>query len=217
MGCKIANGVIVITTKKAKAGTSKITISSFLKMSSKLDLDYVVPNASAEEYLEFDQMNFESSFFRSLLGPLQGASVNYLDPYSLAMTAMNEARLGRISNEERDATLLRLKSLDNSKQIKDHLLQAPLTKQYNLNIAGGSEINRNSLSLLFEDSRDFFQKNENNKFLVNFNNQTKITDKLHFDFSGILQLANTTRNGVDLSDIGNLASWDMHKKRRTEA
>lgn len=66
------------------------------------------------------------------------------------MTAMNEARLGRISNEERDATLLRLKSLDNSKQIKDHLLQAPLTKQYNLNIAGGSEINRNSLSLLFE-------------------------------------------------------------------
>lgn len=88
-GAKSANGVIVITTKKAKAGTSKITISSFLKMSSKLDLDYVVPNASAEEYLEFDQMNFESSFFRSLLGPLQGASVNYLDPYSLAMTAMN--------------------------------------------------------------------------------------------------------------------------------
>ncbi|WMQ63792.1 SusC/RagA family TonB-linked outer membrane protein [Imtechella halotolerans] len=211
-GAKSANGVIVITTKKAKAGTSKITISSFLKMSSKLDLDYVVPNASAEEYLEFDQMNFESSFFRSLLGPLQGASVNYLDPYSLAMTAMNEARLGRISNEERDATLLRLKSLDNSKQIKDHLLQAPLTKQYNLNIAGGSEINRNSLSLLFEDSRDFFQKNENNKFLVNFNNQTKITDKLHFDFSGILQLANTTRNGVDLSDIRELAPWDMLKK-----
>lgn len=125
---------------------------------------------------------------------------------------MNEARLGRISNEERDATLLRLKSLDNSKQIKDHLLQAPLTKQYNLNIAGGSEINRNSLSLLFEDSRDFFQKNENNKFLVNFNNQTKITDKLHFDFSGILQLANTTRNGVDLSDIRELAPWDMLKK-----
>lgn len=61
-GAKSANGVIVITTKKAKAGTSKITISSFLKMSSKLDLDYVVPNASAEEYLEFDQMNFESSF-----------------------------------------------------------------------------------------------------------------------------------------------------------
>lgn len=87
-----------------------------------------------------------------------------------------------------------------------------LTKQYNLNIAGGSEINRNSLSLLFEDSRDFFQKNENNKFLVNFNNQTKITDKLHFDFSGILQLANTTRNGVDLSDIRELAPWDMLKK-----
>jgi len=210
-GAKSANGVIVIVTKKAKKGRTSVSISSFVKTSSKLDLDYVLGRATAAETLEYEQRAFDTNFFDGLIGSPPGNGSNFLGPYSQAIVAMNEARLGRISAGDRDAILAQLSGLDNTSQIEDHLLAVPLTKQYNINISGGNDKMTNSLSLLFEDSNSYFQGDDNQQYLINYNNRVQLAKPIHFEFGAMMQLNDMTTNsgGNMLSTIRSLAPWDM--------
>ncbi|MCK0132148.1 SusC/RagA family TonB-linked outer membrane protein [Flavobacteriaceae bacterium F08102] len=211
-GAKSANGVIVIVTKKAKKGRTNVSISSFVKTSSKLDLDYVLSRANAAETMEYEQRAFDSDFFKGLIGGPPDVGRNYIRrPYSQAITAMNEARLGHITAAERDATLNRLRGLDNTSQIEDYLLAVPLTKQYNINISGGNEKMTNSLSLLFEDSNTYFQGDDSKKYLLNYSNSVSLAKPLRFDFGAMMQLNDITTNSGSnmLGTIRSLAPWDM--------
>ncbi|MFR7878957.1 MAG: TonB-dependent receptor plug domain-containing protein, partial [Butyricimonas paravirosa] len=59
-GARAANGVIVVTTKKAEAGNRlKVELSGFVKFSPKLDLNYVNPLASSSETIDYEQMAFD--------------------------------------------------------------------------------------------------------------------------------------------------------------
>ncbi len=207
-GAKSANGVIVITTKRAKAGKTKVSVSSFIKFSSKLDLDYVNPWASSAEVIEYEQNAFDLDFFGGPWGP-NSNSASSLDAQSQAITAMNEARLGRITESERDAILAKLSTQNNSAQIKEYLLQVPVTQQYNVNISGGNERMTHMLSLMYENSKDYFKENSLDKYLVNYNTIVNVTDWMQFSFSGMLQYNRDAYNGVSLSDISNLAPYDM--------
>lgn len=209
-GAKSANGVIVITSKKAKEGKANVSFSSFVKASQKIDLDYSLARASSEEMIEYEQKAFETNFFGSLFGTPPGISALEIpSPFSLAIIAMNEARLGRISENKRDAMLSRLKNLDNKKQIEDLLLQAPVTRQYNLSVRGGSERMRNNFSLMFEDSENYFKENNKKKFLVNYKNDVEFTKSIDFNFSAMMQYDKAANNGVNLFEIQSLAPWDM--------
>ena len=220
-GAKSANGVIVITTKKGKAGKTSVAVSSFLRVSKKLDLDYVLGRASSKQTLEYEQKAFDTDFFESPFGGPPPNSPNAIAPFSQAITAMNEARLGRITSYERDAILSNLASLDNKKQIEDNLLQTPMVKQYNVSISGGSEKMTNNLSLLFQDSDTYFQGDNNKQYLINYGTNLKVNKKLKFDFSAMMQYNDVDKNsgqkdpiygtGDMLSLIKTLNPWDMLK------
>ncbi len=217
-GAKAANGVIVITTKKAKKGKTSVSISSFVRASSKLDLGYALTRASSADMIAYEQQAFDSDFFGSVFGGPPGISPFDFGSFSQAVVAMNEARLGRITEGERDATLATLAGLDNSKQIRDHLLESPLTNQYNISISGGNDKMTNNLSLLYEDNRTFFQGDKTQRYLINYNNRINFNEKLTFEFGAMLQHNDQTRNsgspdifgqGDMLSTIRSLAPWDM--------
>ncbi|WP_232228754.1 SusC/RagA family TonB-linked outer membrane protein [Cellulophaga lytica] len=217
-GAKSANGVIVVTTKKAKQGKTNISVSTFVKVSDKLDLDYSIASASASDVLAYEQSAFDTNFFGSLFGGPQGASPFNLNSYSLGLTAMNEARLGRITASERDARLATLSGLNNKKQIEKYLLQSPITSQYNISVSGGSDTMKNNLSLLYEDNKTFFKGDEQSKYLINYTSKIKVNDRLDFDFAGMMQYRDIRNNsgeqnlygeGDMLSTIRSLAPWDM--------
>mgnify|MGYP006361606471 FL=1 len=220
-GAKAANGVIVVVTKKGKKEKMNVSISSFVKTSSKLDLDYALARGSSSDVIAYEQKAFDSNFFGSLFGGPQGISPNELTPYSQAIVAMNEARLGRITNAERDARLATYRGLDNKQQIRDYLLESPLTQQNNISISGGNEVMTNNVSILFEDRKGFFQGDQTKKYLINFNNQTNVAKGVTFNVGVMLQRSDVKTNsgqedplfggGDMLSTIRSLAPWDMLK------
>ncbi|MDO5977831.1 SusC/RagA family TonB-linked outer membrane protein [Flavivirga spongiicola] len=209
-GARSAGGVIVVTSKKAKQGKTSVSVSSFIKASPKLDIDYTTGWASSREVLDYEQRGFDTNFFGSVFGGPPSASVFAVSrPYSLGITAMNEARLGRITDAERDATLTRLADSNNRGQIEDFLLDVPMTKQYNVSVSGGTETMKNRLTLLFEDNNTFFKGTESKKYQIDFASNVKLNKRLRFDFAGMLQGTDGDNNGTNLNFIRSLAPYDM--------
>lgn len=210
-GARSANGVIVVTTKKgtlsAKKG-AKVEVSAFAKVQRKLDLDYYNPVASSAEVVEYERRGFSTEFFGGPWPPIDDSYMEAQNGYSQAVVALNENRLGYLSDEDLEATLNRLSNQNNKNQIRKYLLQIPLTHQYNVNISGASERMSNMLSLMYEHSRNSFKENHEDRLMVNYRTNLKLFKWLDFNFSGMVQYNNAENSGIG-NEITNLSPYDM--------
>lgn len=197
-GARSANGVIVITTKSGAAIKESIRVdfSSFVKVGRKVDVNYLYPYATSTEVIDYEKKGFSSNFFGSFWSPISdGNSYSSLQSgYSAAVTAMNEHRLGYISDDELNETLNHLSKIDNRKQIKDHLFQDPFTHQYNLNISGGTVRMSNNLSIMFEGNKLNYKGKSNKKYMISYRNSVKAFKWLDFNFGGTFGMTDRKNN-----------------------
>ena len=199
-GARSANGVIVIVTKKGALAAKKgaqVEVSAFVKVQPKLDLDYYNPLVSSAETVEYERRGFSTNFFGGPWSPIDDSYLNASNPYSQAVVALNENRLGYLSDEDMEATLERLSHQNNKGQIKKYLLQIPLTQQYNVNISGATERMSNMLSLMYERNRDGFKENHEDRLMVNYRTNVKLFKWLDFNFSGMVQYNSAENSGIN--------------------
>lgn len=210
-GARSANGVIVITTKQAKKnGKTNISVSSFIKIADRIDLDYANPIASSREVVELEQRAFNTSFYNALTpSPLVDNYKSVLKKYSSAMVLLNEKELGHITEAERDAGLAKLKNLNNKGQIEDYLLRKALLSQYNINISGSSERMQNRVSVMFQNNKDKFVGNDYKNVMLNYKTKVNITEWMDFNLSTMVQYKESHNNGTSLSNIKSLSPYDM--------
>lgn len=208
-GARAANGVIVVTTKKAGSGDRlKVELSGFVKVSPKLDLDYVNPLAFSSETVDYEMKAFNKWAANMNNGVLAN---DYYKAYSQALTALNENYLGNLDEDEMNSILNRLRTQDNRDQIREYMLAIPVSQQYNLSISGASQKMNNYLSLMFTDQQSFFQKTGSQDYMLNYRNQMKFTKWLDMSFSGMLHYVKDRNDGCSLGDIQNLSPYDMLK------
>ncbi len=205
-GARSANGVIVITTKSAKKGTPlKVELSAFTRIGKKFDLDYVRPLAPSDQTVEYEKLAYAN--WRTLQNPVSLAD-NFF-AFSQAGTALNEFNFGYITAAERDATLDRLKKMDNREQISKYLLANPVSTQYNLTLSGSSGRMSNIISLMYEDNQSDFKETNNKRYMVNFRTNAEVFKWMSFNFSGMLLANQAKNNGVSLGDIQGMSPYDM--------
>ena len=211
-GARSANGVIVVTTKSAQRGKVNVELNAFVKFSGKMDLDHAMPLASSAETIEYERMGFETNFFYRG-SPLANNYSSYIyyrtgRLYSQAVIAMNENRLGFFKGDL-DKELARLASLDNRGQIKEYLLEAPLTQQYNLTVSGGTEKLSNVLTLMYEKNIANFKGNDNQRYTFNYRTNLALFKWLDLSVSTMFQYNKARKNGVSMDDIAQLSPYDM--------
>jgi TonB-linked SusC/RagA family outer membrane protein len=207
-GARSANGVIVITTKKAKSGEGlKVEFNSFVRAGSKLDLDYVNPLASSAETVEYEKAAFNK------WGARFNSTNDFRSYYGAALSqagiALNEEYLGHISAQQRDAILEQLKTQDNRSQIRDNILAVPLNQQYHLTLSSASERSSNRFSLLLTDNQSNFKKTGSKEYMFNYQNISNVFKWLDFEFSGMFQYRDYNNSGLTLNEISELSPYDM--------
>ena len=205
-GARSANGVIVITTKSAKKGTPlKVELNAFTRIGKKFDLDYVRPLAPSDQTVEYEKLAYAN--WRTLQNPIAVTDNGFA--FSQTGIALNEFNFGYITAAERDATLERLKTLDNRGQISDYLLANPVSTQYNLTLSGSTGRMSNIVSLMYEDNQSNFKETTNKRYMVNFRTNAEVFNWMNFNFSGMLYANQARNNGVGLSDIQGMSPYDM--------
>ncbi len=204
-GAKAANGVIVITTKDGKnaasgKGNVQVTFNTMWKYSPKIDYGYYTANASNEEIIDWQLYQFENKNFgyMALIADGNGNSnlrYNY-NSYSNLYVMLNENRLGYVSDSELQSYIARIRTLDNSRQIKDYLLANPFTQQYNLNIAQSGEKINSNISALYEGGQRYLKGNSYDKYTFNSNTTVNIYKWLDFNINGAFYYNVAHNNGV---------------------
>ena len=202
-GARSANGVIVVTTKKGALSAqkgAKIEVSAFVEVQPKIDLDQYNPLASSAETVEYERKGFETNFF-GIGVPADDSWMNAQAAYSQVTAALNENRLGHLSDGDLEATLEKLSRQNNKEQIKKYLLQIPVTQQYNVNISGANERMNNMLSLMYERERDGFKENHKDKLMVNYRTNVNLFKWLDFNFSGMVQYNKVKNSGINATSL----------------
>ena len=206
-GSRAVNGVIVITTKKAKKGIPlKVEFNAFTRIGGKIDLAYSNPLATSAEQVEYEELVFDKFGAQTNAGNLAS---NFGWTWTPGQSALNEFKLGFISQTRRDFILDSLKQLNNSQQISDLLLANPVTKQYNISLFSATERMSNAFSFMLEQNQSNFKETYNERFLANYRTVANFTKWLDFSLNTTLQHNIVTNNGSTLAEIKSLAPYEM--------
>lgn len=130
-GSQASNGVIVITTKKGKKGSTTVTYSGNLRIQMRPDYG-ALQRASAAAIIDYEKEQYDKGFISDIY---QGNSAGYTQSIGV-FTAFDRKE---ISLEERDRQLAALSALHNQEQIDKLLLRKAVNQSHYIGISGGSD------------------------------------------------------------------------------
>lgn len=161
-GAKAGNGVIVITTKKGKFNRQlTVSLNSNVTLGNKPDLFYL-PKISSGDYVEIERMLFNNGYYNSLI----------TSPAKTALTPGVELLLS--NPEDLEARLAELKTHDVRNDFAEYYYRKSFNQQHSLNLSGGTEMQRFSVSVGFDKNLDNLIKNDYKRYSLNANNTYKL-------------------------------------------
>lgn len=223
-GAKSSNGVIVITTKKGKKGETVFRYTTNYSISDKTDLNYAMNRLNSSQLV--DAQSVYPKGVLSSGGYLNDYQTEFEDPYNylgnLFSSSKNEVFLayadlqqGRITQAQFDDKLNRLRSQDNTNDLRKLYLQTPMITQHNLSASGGSDQFKYRTSLNYTKEYGNISGSENDKGIFDFVMEAKLSPRLTLDLETNLTLLNNKATPVDfysdnpndLSTIFNISSY----------
>ena len=183
-GAQAANGVVVITTKKPKAGKVSVSYNGF----------YQIKELPKDRKLQ-------------VLNPYEFALANYEYASLSSASALNN--FTKFFGVFDDLELYRnVKPTD----WQQELFGKPLPSQYhNISLSGGTEMTKLSLSLTNNNDKGLLINNDFNRNVINFKMDQTISSKLNF--SATARITNTVVNGAGTSGRAQLSIKDAIQTR----
>lgn len=183
-GAQASNGVIVITTKKAKAGKTVVSYNGF----------YQIKTLPSDRKYE-------------VLSPYEFALANY--EYARLTSAAATRSFERFFGVYDDLDIYKQKKPTDWQR---ELFGNPLASKYhNLSISGGTDKTKVSLSLSNNDDAGLLINNSYKRNVMNFKLDQSISKKL--TFSGTARITNTLINGAGTSGNAQLSIKDAVQTR----
>jgi TonB-linked SusC/RagA family outer membrane protein len=207
-GARSTNGVIVITTKKAKKGQPwSVEAKTQLSISFKQDVSHLTNSASSKQMINYERWCFEND----MLGE------EYTGSMSSLFNAINESQLimykgykwGTLSKDEMNNQLEALSNIDNRNQIKKYLLKAPIFSQSDFSISGGLNNWTTRASVEYQYETGNFIGSRDNNWKIDWNNNYKLNNHITFNAGFNLTNSNQHSSQLGINDLTNLSPYEL--------
>jgi TonB-linked SusC/RagA family outer membrane protein len=187
-GSQGGNGVIVITTKKARLNEKlNIEFNTNIIINKKPNL-YSIPQISVNDYIDVEQFLFNNGFFDDQIT----SSVNpALTP---AVEVFLSRRNGIISAADSLRQINELKTIDSRQQYNKYFYKNAVTQQYSLNLKGGGNNMAWLIAASYDKSLSDLQA-KNDKINLRFNNVYKPVKNLQITL-GVYYTNNIQKSGA---------------------
>ncbi|MBQ8867196.1 MAG: SusC/RagA family TonB-linked outer membrane protein [Bacteroidaceae bacterium] len=183
-GARASNGVIVITTKRAKSDKLEVGFSADLTISEKNDYDYL-KWANAEELIKLERYNF--NFVKN--NPSQSAWQNiqnyYADnPYALSsiVRLLAAKELGQLTTEALNSQLEQLSRNDYRKEWQDVWERLQVIQQYNLALRNRGKYINSSLVINFKNDNQGVVKEHDRTLTFSYRGDMNPAEWLALEF-----------------------------------
>jgi tonB-linked outer membrane protein, susC/ragA family len=212
-GARAANGVIVITTKKGKAG-SKLDISAdaYWSVSSRVDLDYYFNMASAENQFRYVELVNKYVPINSASDPYTNSQYHRIymsEPYRLIFERDLKHNITDADYQETRKRLIELGNRNVWKDdLNDYIFRNALRSQYNVALRGMTERMNYAFSASYDDEKGYLKGNDKQRIMLNMTTSAKLTKNLTFDISLHSMFSKANNNGADVATIKrNFSPW----------
>lgn len=207
-GARSANGVIVITTKKAKKGQPwQVEASTQLTVGQKQDVGYLTNYGTSKQTIDYQRWCFENGMVGD---PYNGNISEMSATISPSLLLMYKYyNLQSITEDEMNQGLTRLSALDNREQIKKYLLRRPLESTTSASISGavGNWTTRASAEYLY-DKGDFLGS-QDNRWKLNWDNNYRFNKYVAINLGLNLTQQNRHNSQIGLSNLTDLSPYEM--------
>ena len=193
-GVRAGNGVIVITTKKAKFNQKqRVVFSGSVKVAEKPDQNYL-SKISPNDFIDLENKLFDQGYFTSF------ENSTARPPLSEVVELRIAARDGRISAEEASRRIEELRQYDLREQLDKYVYQNALNQQYALELGAGTD-KRNWLLSMGADRNVSSLDASFNRYNIKAEKNIKITDKFTLTGNLLLSYSKSASGKVDPSTI----------------
>ncbi|MCF0075409.1 SusC/RagA family TonB-linked outer membrane protein [Dyadobacter sp. CY261] len=163
-GAQSANGVIVITTKKATYEQPlRVSLNTNVTVSQKPDPFYL-PRMSSSEVIDMEQLLFSRGYYRNAEN---SPSKPALSPVVELLIA---ARDGKIPAESASAQIDALRNIDVRNDFSKYLYRNSVNQQYALSMQGGGKASRFHISAGYDKGLSSQVGNSSGRVTVSANN-----------------------------------------------
>ena len=165
-GAFSGNGVIVITTKKAKFNQPlKVSVNSNITIGQNPDLFYDPNWLNSSSYIGVEKFLFSKGFYDADLNNTTTRPV-----VSPVVETLAKKRAGLITSSDSMSQISALINQDVRNDFKKYFYQKSIARQYALNLSGGSEKVFYLLSFGYDNNRNNLIGNKDDRYTVNSNN-----------------------------------------------
>lgn len=177
-GVRASNGVIVVTTKKAKSDKTDIQVSAGFYIDPLPDMGYL-DYASTSDIIDFEQEFIQND---------PTYQQNPADYFSLKNDPANpkyltgierlyyELSLGNLTQNEVNEQIDAMRKNDYRKETRKALQHTAITQDYNLSVSKGKEHSNLFLSLRYQDQGQYEKSADSKRFSVYLKNEMDVTD-----------------------------------------
>ncbi len=211
-GVRAANGVIVITTKKAQAGKTTVNLSG--------DWQWT-PNPSLSDYhyaSTSDIINYEMGYWQKRISDANKTELEYFSSemrglntgsayFSPLATLRWQRATGVLGQAQFEETVNQLRNYDYRQEYMDKAWRTPFRQNYNLSVGTASDRQNTIFSLYFNDNKARSIAEGGDNFKVAINTNQKITKWLSVDLSIDAQYAKTQTGYNKYTAFDNLEAY----------
>ena len=183
-GARASNGVIVITTKRAKSEKLEVSFSADMTIAEKPDYDYL-QLADAAQLIELERYNYQyvkknpsKSAYKSLQNDYKN-NRGALSPISRILMASDK---GEITADEMEAMLTRLAQNNYFSEWQDLWQRQQITQQYNLSLRNRGRYVNSSVVLNYKGDNMGVSREQDNILTASYRGDMEIAKWLSLEF-----------------------------------
>lgn len=187
-GAKAGNGVIVITTKKAKAGQPlQVTVNSNINIMPAPDL-FSAPQLSVNSTIDLETFLFNKGYYNGLFNSVSRPAI------SQVVEILQQQKNGSITAQQATEQINSLRGYDLRSHLQRYIYRTTVNRQYALNLSGAGQRVRYLFAAGFDQNTTERYGNDNNRITLRTDNTFDLTKNWSFNTASILTLSNSRNN-----------------------
>lgn len=196
-GARAGNGVIVVTTKKGKAGTQRISITSNITVNKKPDL-YSLPRISSSDYIDIEQQLYELGYYQADENMHQDGYL--FPPFTPVIQLLRQHKNNpTLTESELRLAIDAYRNYDVRRDLEKYFYRNSVIQQHALNVSGGTEKANYYISAGYDKDKMSLIGDERDRITIRSQNEFHLSKKFTIDMGlNFMQSNNTSGNNLGI-------------------